>query len=147
MAYFASSVSPKQATRGGRPRIHLDASGLPQRVFRKASTEYADGSDARLTRCLGVVGRVADRDSIAASHTELLQNRFEDIGSRLGFLDVVGRRRHVDQIADARDIKVLLELIFLGGGRDGDAEPDVDEDSSILIRFGAEIGETKQHER
>ncbi len=76
----------------------------------------------RLARRFGVVGRVADRDGVAAFDSELLQNDLEDVRRRFGFLDVVRRRRHVDQVGDARDVEVLVELILLGGGRDGDPD-------------------------
>lgn len=40
-------------------------------------------------------------------------------------IDVVGRNRHVDQVGDARDVEVLLQLVLLGRGCDGDPDTDV----------------------
>jgi hypothetical protein len=104
-----------RSKQGGRSRIHLNASGLPQRVLRKAAAQHADGRDLRLSRRFGVVRRVADRDGVGAFDPKLLEDHFEDVGGRLGFLDVVRTRRHVDKVADARDFEILLELILLGG--------------------------------
>ena len=46
-------------------------------------------------------------------------------GAGLDSFDVVRTGRDVDQVCDAGDIEVLRELILLGGGRDGDAEPGI----------------------
>jgi len=50
-----------------------------------------------------------------AFDAKLLQDRFEDVGSGLGFLDVVRTRRRVDQVGDAGNVEILLELNLLGG--------------------------------
>jgi ATP-dependent DNA ligase len=56
---------PEASKEGDRPWIHLDASGLPQRVLREAAAQHADGRGLRLTCCFGIVGRVTDRYDVA----------------------------------------------------------------------------------
>jgi hypothetical protein len=109
---------PEASKDGGRPRIYLDASGLPQRVLREAAAEHAYGRDIHFSRRFGVVGRVTDRHGIVAFHPKLLQDRFKDVGSRLGFLNVVRTRRHFDEALDARDAKRLFQFVLLSRGRD-----------------------------
>src|SRR3954471_2326053 len=110
---------PEAGKQGGRAGIYLDASSLPQRTLGEAAAQHADDRDLRFARSFGVVWRVTDRHRMGALDPKLLQDRFEDVGSRLRFLDVVRRGRHVDQVADARDLEILGKFILLGGGGDG----------------------------
>src|SRR3954468_24593612 len=113
---------PEGGKQGGRAGIYLDASSLPQRTLGEAAAQHADDRDLRFPRRFGIVGGVTDRHRIVALNPKLVQDRFENVGSRLRFLDVVRRGRHVDQVADARDLEILGKLILLGGGGDGDPD-------------------------
>src|SRR3954463_1384867 len=95
---------PEAGKQGGRPGVYLDASSLPQRTLGEAAAQHADNPDLRFPRRLGIVGAITYRHRIVAFDPKLLQDRFEDVGSRLRFLDVVRRGRHFDQVADARDL-------------------------------------------
>jgi hypothetical protein len=104
-------------------RVHLDAAGHPKLTLREASAEHADGADVGLAGRRGVVRRVADRDGILAFDLQFLQDDLEDIGSGLGFFDVLRRGCMLDQMRDAGDFEILVQFFLLRRGRDGDSEP------------------------
>jgi hypothetical protein len=68
----------------GRSRVYFEASGLSQRVLRKAAAKHTDGRDLRLARCGRIIGRIADRDRVGAFGLELLENDLEEAGAGLG---------------------------------------------------------------
>jgi hypothetical protein len=51
--------------------------------------------------------------------TALLEHDLKNVGSRFGFLGILGRGSLVDQVGDGRDVEVVAEFVLLGGGSDG----------------------------
>jgi hypothetical protein len=46
----------------------------------------------------------------------------KDIRRRFGFVDVLRRGRHINQIGNSRDCDILLEFVLFGRGSDSDAK-------------------------
>jgi hypothetical protein len=79
-----SNERSKQASSAAGPgytSTHPACLSEPSQTRRK----YADGRDARLPRCVGIVGRVTDRDGVGAFELEILENDLENVRRRFGF--------------------------------------------------------------
>ena len=98
---------------------------MPQRTLSKPAAKHADGRDASLPRCFGIIGCVTDRDGVGAFELELLENDLEDVRCGFGFFYIVRGRFQVHQVGDACDVEILVDFILLGRGSNRDLKSSV----------------------
>jgi hypothetical protein len=83
-------------------------------------SEAAEGGPAAGAGLRGSAQESVNQPRVAALDLQLLEHDLKDVGSRFGFLGILGRGRLVDQAGESRDVQIFAELVLLGGGRDGD---------------------------
>src|SRR5438270_10473164 len=100
--------------------VDLDAAGIAQIAFGKATAKHAQGAHMQLGCCQGIVGRVADHDGFVRVNMKPVKGRLDNVRMRFRLIGVVGRGFFVDEILDLGDLFQPLEFVFLRRGSQSD---------------------------
>src|SRR5205823_4543616 len=114
-----------QQRRTQRHRIaqYRTAAHLKQFAPREMPGQQANRSDARVERCLSVVGRISDHHREFSSGPDAAQRNLDDVSSRLPALYVVAAADRIDQILDPGHRQIVSQLLLLTVGGKSDLAP------------------------
>lgn len=114
--------------------IDHEASGVKKLFGAPAAGEHANALHACTAGGDRVIRRVANGDSFIRPNTlQFVERGFEDVGRRLGVVNIVLRCFFLHETLDSRELHIRIKLVFLCRGGERDAQSGV---GDALHEFG-----------